>query len=240
MKSIFYVPVFNQIKEFPGLLDELKLGFSCNTILLVNNGSSDGSEKYIKNSGFPYIDLPKNMGVGYSYMVAIDWAIENGFDVFGGIAGNGKMLPSEMGRILQPILNNEVDYVTGSRFLIGGASPNIPIFRKVSIPLVNNFVQIITGENLTDATCGYRAFKLDIIRKSKFDWHAEWLYKYSFEYYLYAKVLLNKKIRWKEVPITMRYPVSQKNYSKIRPITDWWLMIKPWIIAKADGKKIEL
>lgn len=238
MKSIFFIAVYNQIKEFPQVLEELKIGVPCETILIVNNGSNDGSEEIIRKSSFPFIDLSQNMGVGFGYIAALDWALERDYDIFGGLAGNGKMLPQEMDRVIDPLIKNVADYVTGSRFLSGGASPNLPLFRYFSIPLVNTFVKIITGANLTDATCGYRAFKLDIIRKAKFDWHAQWLYKYSFEPYLYAKVLLNMNIRWKEVPITMRYPNVKSNYSKIRPIIDWWDILKPWIIAKYDQKEI--
>lgn len=239
MKSIFFVPVYNQIKEFPALLEDLQKCKSCSKILLVNNASTDGSENYVRKSGFEYLDLPVNYGIGYSNILALDWALERNYDIFGLIAGNGKMLVSEMDKVLVPILNNEADFVTGSRFLKGGNSPNLPLFRRLSIPLVNLIVNVIIGTNLSDATCGYRAFLLDIIRKAKFNWHAKWLYTYAFEYYIYAKVILNKKIRWKEVPITMRYPQRKSRYSKMRPFIDWWPMIKPWIMARIDGEKID-
>lgn len=237
MKSLFFIPVFNQIREFPIVLDGLKKGVPCDTILIINNGSNDGTERLIRNGGFKYIDLPENLGLGYSIAIAIDWAIENDYDILGILAGNGKMLPSEMGRVLNPILKGEADYVTGSRFLPGGGSPNLPNFRRAAIPAVNLMVRFLTGATLSDATCGYRAYKVDIMKKSDFNWHAKWMYTYSLEYYIYAKVILNKKIRWIEVPITMKYPEAG-DYSKIKPISGWWDMIKPWLIAKVDGKKI--
>src|SRR5262249_35236350 len=130
----------------------------------------------------------------------------------------------------------EAEYVTGSRFLEGGSSPNLPAFRERSIPLVNVFVRALTGVALSDATCGYRAYTLDLVRRANFDWRAAWLWTYSFEYYLYAKVLLDRRIRWMEIPVTMRYPPKGHPYSKIRPERDWWAMLKPWIVARVDGK----
>lgn len=236
MKSVFFIPVFNQAREFPTVLAELRSGtLPCDTVLLVNNGSSDGSEVMVRESGFPYLDLPRNRGVGYSYMLALDWALEHGYDVFGTMAGNGKMLPAEMPRVLDPVLRGEADYVTGSRFLEGGASPNLPAFRRRSIPLVNLFVRVWTGAALTDATCGYRAYRLDIIRQAKFDWHAPWLETYGIEYYIYAKVLIDRRWRWAERPVTMRYPPSGP-YSKIRAGRDWYAMLKPFAVARLDGK----
>jgi dolichol-phosphate mannosyltransferase len=236
VKSVFFMPVFNQARELPNVLAELRSRpLPCDTVLLVNNGSSDGSETMVRESGFPYLDVPRNRGVGYSYMLALDWALKEGFDVFGTMASNGKMLPAEMPRVLDPVLRGEADYVTGSRFLEGGASPNLPAFRRRSIPMVNLFVRVWTGAALTDATCGYRAYRLDIIRQAEFDWHAPWLETYGIEYYIYAKVLIDRRWRWAERPITMRYPPSGP-YSKIRAGRDWYAMLKPFAVARLDGK----
>jgi len=232
MKSVFFVPVFNQIKEFPIVLDDLKKHSTCSEILLVNNGSTDGSENLIHKSNFPHIDIEKNRGIGYSYILALEWAIEKKFDIFGSFAANGKMLASEMNRVLNPILENKADYVTGSRFMKGGNYPNLPLFRRITIPAVNIFVNLLFGSNLTDATCGYRAFKLDLLKNISFNWYDEWLYTYSFEYYIYARILKNKNNRCLEVPITMNYPKTPHGYSKIRPFIDWWAMLRPWIIGK--------
>jgi glycosyltransferase involved in cell wall biosynthesis len=237
MKSLFYTPVYNEIERFPTTLAELRAQpLPCDEVLIINDGSTDGSEQLVRDSGFPYIDLPQNLGCGHSYMIALDWALERGFDVFGAIAGNGKMLPSEMGRLLEPVRSGEAEFVTGSRFLSGGVSPNLPSFRRAAIPVVGRFVKILTGAALTDATCGYRAFHLDLIRRARFDWHARWLYPYGLEYYLYAKVILDGSIRYAEVPVTMRYPERGRPYSKVSPIKGWWAMLQPWLVARIDGK----
>lgn len=236
MRSCFFVPVYNQIQEFPAVLEELKKAVpACDEVLLVNNGSSDGSEELVRNSGYRFLDLPENRGIGYSFIRAIEWAMEQGFDVFGSMASNGKMLPAEMGRIIEPLRDGRVDYVTGSRFLPGGASPNLPGFRRTAIPMVGVFAYLLTGCKVTDATGGYRAFRLDLIKRANFDWRAEWLYGYSWEYYFYAKVLLDRKIKWTEVPITMRYPPAGRRYSKIKPFIGWYDMLRPWLRARIDG-----
>ena len=76
MKTVLFSPVFNQAQEFPRVLDELKsVDLPCDEVLLINNGSSDGSEEMVRKAGYPYLDIPENRGVGYSIIVAIDWAI---------------------------------------------------------------------------------------------------------------------------------------------------------------------
>lgn len=237
MKTVLFIPVYNQIREFPTVLSELRATqLPCDAVLLVNNGSSDGSEELVRESGFDYIELPKNLGIGYSFMKATEWALERGFDTFAVIASNGKMLPQELSRVLDPIKNGSADYVTGSRFLPGGSFPNLPLFRRLSIPMVNLFVWLMYGILLSDATCGYKAYRLSILSRAQFDWRSPTFNTYGFEYYLYGKVLREPTIRCKEVPITMRYPEGNVPYSKIKPFKGWYDMLKPWVLARFDGK----
>ena len=237
MRSVFFLPVYDQAQELPGVLRELRAApLACDEILLVNNGSRDGSERLVRESGFPFLDLPRNLGIGHGFMHAIDWALAKGFDVFGSMAANGKMLPAEMGRLLDPIARGEADWVTGSRFLAGGVSPHLPAFRERAIPWVGRVAWLATGARVTDATCGYRAFRLAILRRARFDWHAPWLDGYGFEYYVYAKALREPALRCLEVPITMRYPPPGRRYTKIRPVVGWWDMLRPWAVARADGR----
>jgi hypothetical protein len=72
--------LFNQAQEFPKFSEELKsLDFPCDQVLLINNGSSDGSEVMVREAGYPYLDIPKNRGVGYSYILAVQQFLRNIF-----------------------------------------------------------------------------------------------------------------------------------------------------------------
>ncbi len=240
MKVLGFSPVYNQANELPRLLDELSsTAHCCEEFLLIDNGSNDGSSAVIADSGYPTVRVERNRGVGWAIMAATDWAREHGYDVLVGLASNGKMLPAEMDRVVDPIVTGVADYVTGSRYLEGGASPNLPAFRRYAIPAVNTAVRIATGQRVTDATCGYRAFRTDLFDRARFDWHAEWLWTYAFEPYLYGKVLCDGAVRWREVPITMRYPKKGQRYTKIRPGFDWWNMIYPFFWARLERGRFD-
>jgi glycosyltransferase involved in cell wall biosynthesis len=237
MRSVFFLPVYDQVQELPVVLGELRAApLACDTVLFVDNGSRDGSERLVRESGFPFLRLPRNLGIGHGFMHAVDWALARGFDVFGSMAANAKMLPAEMTRVLAPLARGEADWVTGSRFLPGGRSPNLPAFRERAIPWVGLVARFATGARLSDATCGYRAFRLELLRRARFDWHAAWLDGYGFEYYAYAKALREPGVRCLEVPITMRYPPPGQRYTKMRPIVGWWDMLRPWLAARADRR----
>ncbi len=113
----------------------------------------------------------------------------------------------------------------------------MPGFRRRAIPVVNGLVKLATGQAITDATCGYRAFRVDIFERAQFDWRAEWLWTYAWEPYVYGKVLSSRgdrRVRWSEVPITMRYPKKGKRYTKIKPGMDWMKMIYPFFWARLE------
>ncbi len=230
-RCVIFLPIYDQVQELPLVLEEINAA-SLATVdyLLVNNGSTDGSADMVHGSGHPYIDVEVNKGIGLSYRLALEWAMARDYRYFGTMAANGKMLAAEIPRLLAPLQSNAADYVTGSRFLPGGSSPNLPAFRRRTIPFVNLLARLTTGAVLTDATNGFRAFKLDLLGRARFDWHADWLMTYGLEYYIYAKVLRDSTLRAIEVPTTMRYPASG-SYTKISPGADWWHMIQPWLRA---------
>ena len=91
MRSVFCCPVYDEIRDFPELLERFRRGeHACNTLLLIDNGSSDGCAELIRESGFEFLTVPENRGLGHACMLGIAWALERGFDVCGIIAADGK------------------------------------------------------------------------------------------------------------------------------------------------------
>jgi dolichol-phosphate mannosyltransferase len=233
--TLIFVPVWNQLAQLPQVIEEIRNAPRGIDFLFVNNGSTDGSGAAIEASGLPFINVAINQGIGHSFNIAFDWARDRGYAFFGSMAGNGKMIATEAQRFTEALRSGKADYVTGSRFLPGGASPNLPSFRRWAIPLVNFLAWLTTGRRLTDATNGFRVFRLEILEAATFDLRAEWMQTYGFEYYVYAKALLDDRIRCIEVPSTMRYP-ERGEYSKIRPVLDWMAMLRPWVKARFDKR----
>ena len=205
-------------------------------VIVMNDGSTDDSRSHMISMGFTVLDHQTNMGAGAAIKTVFRHALEKGYDVIVLIAGNGKMRPAEIPRLLEPIERGEYDYVQGSRYLEEGVSANMPKFRKISIPIVTTFVRIITGFKGTDVTCGFRAYKFDIIRNPKVDVWQDWLDKYEMEYYVHYKAI-TLGYRLCERPVSMLYPADGKNYSKIKAFSGWWSMLRPWIFLALRIKK---
>jgi dolichol-phosphate mannosyltransferase len=197
-------------------------------VLIVNDGSTDGTDKLPFPNFATLVNHRENRGVGAAIRTAIQYGLEHDYQYVVIMAGNGKMLPAEIPRLTEPLLSNQADYVQGSRYMEGGKSPNLPLFRRVAIRLLTGIINLLTQSRGTDITCGFRAYRLDIAKMPGVDIEQPWLDRYELEYYLHYKAIIHD-LRIKEVPVSMVYPESGRNYSKIRPIIDWWSMLRPWL-----------
>ncbi len=205
-------------------------------ILFVDDGSTDGSYEFLKEHDYFLIRHDQNRGIGCGIREAINYGREHGYKVIVVMAANGKMLPEHINRMVAPIIEQDFDYVQGSRNLRGGESPNLPLFRKVMINLFTIIVNLFTGYTGTDITCGFRAYKLSSFENKRFNLDQEWLNRYEMEYYIHYH-FLKGGYRLTEVPITMAYPEEKKDYSKIKPFVGWWSMIRPWLFLILRIKK---
>lgn len=205
-------------------------------LFFVDDGSTDSTKELIQSLPYPSIRHESNLGVGSGIKSAIAYAKKHNYSIIVIMAGNGKMLPSEIERLTSPIINDNFDYIQGSRYLQGGESPNLPAFRNIAIKLFTLFANTILGFKGTDITCGFRAYKLSILDNPSINIDQDWLGQYEMEYYLHYKVI---KAGYKvtEVPVSMVYPEEKKNYSKIKPFVGWWSMIRPWIYLTLRVKK---
>jgi glycosyltransferase involved in cell wall biosynthesis len=87
----------------------------------------------------------------------------------------------------------------------------------------------------TDTSNGFRAYKLTIFKNKNININQSWLDRYELETYIHYKVItLGYKIC--EVPVSKNYLPGVKNYSKIRPVIDWWRMMRPLFYLKLGIK----
>jgi dolichol-phosphate mannosyltransferase len=157
-------------------------------------------------------------GVGSSLRQGLAYLLSTEHDIAVIMAGNGKDDPSEIGRIIEPIVQGESDYVQGSRYLPSGKRSRMPLTRIVFNRLYPLIWTILTQRKCTDVTNGFRSYRLAILRDHRINLNQPWLNGYSLEYYLHYKALA-LGYRVKEVPVTKAYPFNNRGgYSKIQPL----------------------
>lgn len=207
-------------------------------VLIVDDASGDKTSEYIREHEFKVIEHTKNKGVGGAIKSGIKHALESGYRVMAVMAGNDKDDPQEVPRLLDPILREKYDYVQGSRFVRGGQWDNLPRFRYIMVKVHAGLLTLLTGRRCTDALNGFRAYKLMLFRDPRINVWQEWLDRYELETYLHYKVL-KYGYRFKEVPVSKIYPPRQRKikYSHIRPVFDWWSILRPLFLTTLGVKK---
>ncbi len=237
-KLLIICPAFNEGEKLPTLIEEFKSTSHFKNLLVINSGSSDNTKNILKKNNIKSIDLPVNKGVGFALISGIKYAIEKNYDICCVIAGNGKMDPKEIDKIVHKVKNEDYDFVQGSRYL-DKESTFLPTFRRIMIPIVTKLYATIFKKNFTDATCGFRAFKVELIKNATFNLNSKLLYTYAFEPYFFSNVMLDDNIKKTEVSVKMRYTKGEKRYTKIRPLLDYPALFLPYLIAYLFPKKFK-
>jgi dolichol-phosphate mannosyltransferase len=240
MKTLCVIPVFNEYNKLIRLIDQIKKNkFEIFNLqyLFINNGSTDNSLILLKKSGIKYLNLKKNKGVGFALMMGFFYAKKYDFDYLIHLAGNGKMNPEQIDRFINLLTIEKYDFVSGSRFMKGSSKKNNPLIRLFLIKSFSIFLSLILRKKISDTTCGFRAFKINIFKNFKKNFYKKELYTYGYEYFSYGKVIKSKNIKFCEVPVSMNYP-TLKDYSKIRPVLDWYVIIKYWIKGLIDNNEL--
>tara|TARA_B100001057_G_C22811192_1_gene935487 strand:- start:36 stop:758 length:723 start_codon:yes stop_codon:yes gene_type:complete len=240
MKTLCVIPVFNEYNKLNKLIDQIKNNEHKKynlQYIFVNNGSTDDSLNLIKKSNIKYISFKNNKGVGYALMIGFLYARKYNFNYLVHLAGNGKMNPAQIDKFLELISRHDYDFVSGSRFLEGSSKKNNPLIRLVLIKSFSILLSLIIRRRITDTTCGFRSFKINIFQNFKKNFFKKQYFTYGYEYFSYGKIIKSKKIKFTEIPVSMDYP-SKTNYSKIRPVLDWYIILKYWIMGLLDKNEL--
>jgi dolichol-phosphate mannosyltransferase len=196
-------------------------------VLVVDDGSTDRTAAVAREQGATVLSLGAVKGVGFAIRRGFEVAAERGFDVAVVIAGNNKDNPQEIPRLLDPICDEGCDFVIGSRFLEGGAfRDNMPLYRRVATRVHPWLVGLFCGTRITESTNGFRAMRVAVLQDRRIDLYQDWLDHYELEVYLLMK-LIKLGYRVREVPCSKTYPPKHLGQTKMRPVFDWWRMLKP-------------
>lgn len=206
------------------------------TILVVNNGSSDNTGPEARKNGAIVIDHPSNLGAGGGYRTGWTYAQRKGFDLIVELAGDNQDLPSEISRAVDKLIDNKLDYVQGSRWLKDGKRENMTISRTILTWLYSLCFRILFRTRITDATNGFRVFRREVLANPNLNLWQDWLLQYEMEPYLLIKTCCGG-YKVSEVPVTKRYHVDMKDNTKMVPFKSWWSILRPLFFLSLNLKK---
>lgn len=235
-RTLVMIPVYDEAEKIRRLLDEFPFDL-VDRVVIVDDGSSDGSQEIVTRYPVRVIRHETNRGIGVGIRETVAMGRAEGLHVMVVMAGNGKDDPREIPLVLAPILERGRSYVHGSRFLAPGHEENTPTFRSVAIRLYSRIFNLFAPAPCTDVTNGFRAYRLDLLARPEFDLDQPWLDRYEMEYYVHFKAwMLGHDVE--EVAVHKRYPADKTvSYSKIRAFRDWWKMVRPMVFLFLGWKR---
>ncbi len=195
-KVAILVPAYNEAENIGVVLDQMPAEV-CGVrteVLVVDDGSRDGTGDVAAEHGALVARHVTNRGGGAALRTGYRLMVESGAEVVVTLDADGQHLPSEMSRLVAPVLDGEVDVAHGSRVL-GHADRN-HFARELGIVFFNRLVSLITRTHVTDCSNGYRAVRTTVLpqlvlRQEQF---------HTSEFMIEA---IKRGIPAKEIPITV-------------------------------------
>jgi hypothetical protein len=195
-KIAILIPAYNEAENIGVVLDQMPSAV-CGIrteVLVVDDGSRDGTGDVAAEHGALVARHVTNRGGGAALRTGYRLMVESGAEIVVTLDADGQHLPSEMERLVQPILDGEVEMAHGSRVL-GHADRN-HFARELGIVFFNRVVSFITRTHVTDCSNGYRAVRTRVLpqlvlRQEQF---------HTSEFMIEA---IKRGIPAKEVPITV-------------------------------------
>jgi dolichol-phosphate mannosyltransferase len=223
---LLIAPVWNEELKIGSVVERVPRDV-VDEVLVVDDGSDDGSASVASGLGATVLPLGRTLGVGVAIRTGYRFAIDKGYDIAVVIAGNNKDAPNEIPKLLDPIVEDRADFVQGSRFLTERPSFGpMPAYRKVATRLHPMLFSLVARRRVTDSTNGFRAIRSAVLKDVRVDMDQEWLARYELEPYLYLKAI-RLGYRVMEVPVTKIYPAKALGQTKMDPMTDWWRLLSP-------------
>jgi len=146
------LPAKNEAKSLSSLLPELKEAQPEAEIIVVNDGSTDNTEQVCEQASVKMVKHFHSMGNGAAIKSGARAATG---DVIVFMDADGQHQPSDIGKLLQPIVEQGYEMVVGARDNTMHASWG----RKIANGIYNKLASAMTGQKILDLTSGFRAVK---------------------------------------------------------------------------------
>ena len=207
MKLLIALPCFNEGEKITQVLDSIPTayeGISSVRLLVVDDGSDDNTAGLAFAAGAAVIRHKQNKGLGQAFRSAVDYAIEHGYDLMVNMDGDGQFDPADIARLVAPIVRQEADFVTASRFLTGEKIPHMPPVKRWGNARMNSLISRLCGQRFSDVSCGFRAYSRETLLKINF------YGRFTYTQESFISFHFNN-LTMKEVPIKVTYFPGRKS-----------------------------
>jgi len=159
--TLVFIPAWNEADNLPAVLDELRAGLPECDVLVVDDGSTDGTASVARDHGAEVLSFAENRGLRQGIAAGYAYAHEHGYDYVGRVDADGQHPVEELMRLLAQVRDADADVAVGSRFATGDGyeayryepSPS----RRFGTSVLRRAMHPALGRPFHDATSGMYA-----------------------------------------------------------------------------------
>jgi glycosyltransferase involved in cell wall biosynthesis len=159
--TLVFVPAWNEEENLPAVLDELRQGLPQADVLVVDDGSTDGTAEVAREHGAEVISFRTNLGLPSGIAAGYGYASEHGYAFCGRVDADGQHPVEELARLLERVRSGACDVAVGSRFASGdGFAPyryRPSAARRFGTALLRRSMKVVLRRPFLDATSGMYA-----------------------------------------------------------------------------------
>lgn len=153
------VPAYNEERVIAEVVHHLRAVFLQSPynyeIVVVNDGSKDGTAKEAELAGATVINHILNSGAGSATATGLSYAQQQGFDIATTSDGDGQHNPDDVLRGVDALINKDVDLLIGSRLINSKGMSRVKILGNKGLSLITS---ILFRIKVTDSQSGLRVF----------------------------------------------------------------------------------
>lgn len=209
-KIVIFVPAFNEEATIAKVVDSIPnkiLGINTQ-VLVVNDGSTDGTAEIAREHGAVVKEHSHNQGVGKAFHTGLEAALELGADYMANIDADGQFSAEDIKKLLKPVLDEDADFVAADRFTQKNGKlkkpANMPTSKFYGNLLMAKLISLLAGQNFTDVSSGFRVYS----KKTLLNLNLTGKFTYTQETFI---DLVLKGLRIESVPVEVKYFPERKS-----------------------------
>lgn len=157
MNFLIVIPARNEAANLPAVVAELRACWPAVDILVIDDGSTDGTRRVLDGLGVRWLRLPQHLGLGGAMRAGLRYARLLGYRTVVRVDGDGQHRGDQIDGLLEPIRQGRADAVHGSRYsgIHSYASNNV---RRLGQYILARILRALVRYRVTDPTSGFWAF----------------------------------------------------------------------------------